>query len=70
MKIFPLKFMSPLDKATNLMNIITNASKVKTEVKPKNDDVIEILGSNFTRSEFHSIYRSARKALNRDVYGE
>lgn len=61
MKIFPLKYLSPLDKFKNFVKIVESTSG-------SNNDKVKILNSEFEKKELCSIYKSALKQLSHDKY--
>lgn len=65
MKILPLKFLSPLDKAKNLLNIMKEAENLR---KSNIDKKVEIMGSEFTIKELREIYKLGLKTLSHDKF--
>jgi len=61
MKIFPLKCLSLMDKANNLIKIAENYPVQK-------DETVEVLNSEFSKSELRSIYKNALKHLSHDKF--
>ncbi len=64
MKIFPLRPLSQLDKAKNLLSIMSQANKNNF------DREIEILGCKMTVRELREIYKSGLKQLRTDKFGK
>ena len=62
MKIFPLRPLSQLDKAKNLLAIMNQANKNNY------DREIEILGCKMTVRELREIYKSGLKQLRADKF--
>ena len=57
MKIFPLRPLSNLDKAKNLIKIIEKNKEYKQISTPNYDRKIEMLGKEYTIREIRSIYK-------------
>lgn len=82
MKIFPLKPLSMIDKAENLIAAAENLQKTSplslkpidktvaqlTNNKPDYNKKINLLGSEHTLRELRSAYKNARRQLNHDKF--
>lgn len=63
MKIFPLRPLSNLDKAKNLIKIIENNKEYKQISTPNYDRKVEMLGKEYTIREIRSIYKFVKTRM-------
>lgn len=67
MRIPQIKFLSPLDKAINLLKIIESSAKKPVAPSPY-DRKVEVLGSEYTVREIRSMYKQGLKMLSHDKF--
>lgn len=63
MKIFPLRPLSNLDKAKNLIKIIEKNREYKQISTPNYDRKVEMLGEEYTIREIRSIYKFVKTRM-------
>lgn len=63
MKIFPLRPLSNLDKAKNLIKIIKKNKEYKQISTPNYDRKVEMLGKEYTIREIRSIYKFVKTRM-------
>ena len=63
MKIFPLRPLSNLDKAKNLIKIIEKNKEYKEISTPNYDRKVEMLGKEYTIREIRSIYKFVKTRM-------
>ena len=63
MKIPSIKFLSPLDKAKNLLAIMEQAEKQKK--MPDYDRKVTLIGREYTVREVRSIYKYCRQTMDK-----
>lgn len=62
MKIPSIKFLSPLDRAKNLLSVMEQAEKQKK--LPDYDRKVKLLGREYTVREVRSMYKFCRQAMD------
>lgn len=63
MKIFPLRPLSNLDNAKNLIKIIEKNKEYKQISTPNYDRKVEMLGKEYTIREIRSIYKFVKTRM-------
>lgn len=63
MKIPSIKFLSPLDKAKNLLAIMEQAEKQKK--MPDYDKKVTLIGREYSVREIRSIYKYCRQTMDK-----
>ena len=63
MKIFPLRPLSNLDKAKNLIKIIEKNKEYKQISTPNYDRKVEMRGKEYTIREIRSVYKFVKTRM-------